>query len=174
MFLPRGIRRTSTTSPQGQIVFSNCLELYHTSPDSGERQYKSGVWKRRYGPAPRAGGRLQSPDGGLRPFHQKSTCIKQLTLGICVVQMLARGGHVPLTIEGKETFAIHRAEGESPRDCSPKGSSAAPVPARQGFPPAFPDPRCRVQGSGFRVLASGIWTQDCKVGVINQSSINNQ
>ena len=27
------------TSPQ--IVFSNCLDVYHTSPDSGERQYKS-------------------------------------------------------------------------------------------------------------------------------------
>jgi len=26
---------------QDQIVFFNCLDLYHTSPDSGERQYKS-------------------------------------------------------------------------------------------------------------------------------------
>ena len=25
----------------GQIVFFNCLDLYHKSPDSGQRQYKS-------------------------------------------------------------------------------------------------------------------------------------
>jgi len=32
----------------GQIVFVNCRDLYHTSPDSGERQYELRIWKRRY------------------------------------------------------------------------------------------------------------------------------
>ena len=30
------------------------------------------------------------PHGGVRPFHQKSTCPKQLTLGPCVVQIWSR------------------------------------------------------------------------------------
>jgi len=36
-----------------QIVFSNRFNLYHKSPDSGERQYKSRNQKRRFGPARR-------------------------------------------------------------------------------------------------------------------------
>ena len=33
-----------------QIVVCNCLNLYHRSPYSGERQFKSGPWKRRFDP----------------------------------------------------------------------------------------------------------------------------
>ena len=45
------------TSEGEQIVFFNCFTLYHKSPDSGERQYKSRTWKRRFGSALRAVGR---------------------------------------------------------------------------------------------------------------------
>jgi len=38
-----------------QIVLFNCLDLYHKSPDSGELQYKSTSYKRRFDPALRAG-----------------------------------------------------------------------------------------------------------------------
>ena len=42
---------------EGQrTVFFKCLDLYHTSPDSGERQCKSRAWKRRISPALRAAG----------------------------------------------------------------------------------------------------------------------
>ena len=40
-----------------QLAFINCLELYHTLPDSGERQYKSGTFKRRFCPTLRAQGK---------------------------------------------------------------------------------------------------------------------
>ena len=32
------------------MAFFICLDLYHKSPDSGERQYKTGAWKRRSDP----------------------------------------------------------------------------------------------------------------------------
>ena len=35
--------------------FFNCLDLYHTPPDSDERQYKSRTCHRQFDPAPRAG-----------------------------------------------------------------------------------------------------------------------
>jgi len=43
-----------------QIVFSDFVGLYHRTPDSGERHYKSGIWKRRFDPALtyRCGGNL--------------------------------------------------------------------------------------------------------------------
>ena len=46
--------------------------------------------------------------GALRPFYQKSTCIAQLTSGLCVAQIRTRGGHVPLGVEGNETLVLHR------------------------------------------------------------------
>ena len=33
---------------KNQIVFVNCLDACDTSPDSGERQYKSKAWNRRF------------------------------------------------------------------------------------------------------------------------------
>ena len=36
------------------------------------------------------------------------TCIKQLTLGPCVVQISLRGGHVPFRIDGNETLVFSR------------------------------------------------------------------
>jgi len=36
--------------------------------------------------------RDESPHGGVRPFHQKSTCVTQLTLGPYVVQIWSRHG----------------------------------------------------------------------------------
>ena len=48
------------------------------------------------------------PHGGLRPFHQKSTCIMQLTLGLYDVQIWSHGGRVPLRIERNETRVLHR------------------------------------------------------------------
>jgi len=36
------------------------------------------------------GSDLGVPHGGLRPFHQKSSCLTQLTLGPCVVQIWSR------------------------------------------------------------------------------------
>ena len=41
----------------GQIVFFNCLDLYHKSSDSGEHQYKLSTRKKRFDPTLRAGGR---------------------------------------------------------------------------------------------------------------------
>ena len=44
------------------------------------------------------------PHGGLRPFHQKSTCITQSTFGHHVVQI----HHVPPpTVEDNQTLALH-------------------------------------------------------------------
>ena len=34
-------RATYQTLKWDEIAFFNCLDLYHRSPDSGERQYKS-------------------------------------------------------------------------------------------------------------------------------------
>ena len=33
-------------SEREQIIFFDCLDFYHTAPDSGERQYKSRAKKR--------------------------------------------------------------------------------------------------------------------------------
>ena len=46
------------SSEQEQIVFLNCLDLYHKLPDSGERQYASKAWEKRFDHALRAGGRI--------------------------------------------------------------------------------------------------------------------
>ena len=43
-------RSSAAATRRCQIVFPNCPDLYHTSSESGERQYKSGIWKRRFGP----------------------------------------------------------------------------------------------------------------------------
>ena len=37
------------------------LDLYHTSPDAGERQYKSRTWRKRFDPALRAGSTIPVP-----------------------------------------------------------------------------------------------------------------
>ena len=47
------------TSPQ--IVFFNCLDLHHKSPDSGERQYTSRTPKRRFDPILRSVGGCTAP-----------------------------------------------------------------------------------------------------------------
>ena len=48
---------------------------------------------------------LHLPHGGVRPFHQKSTCITQLTLGPCVVQNWSR--NTPKS-SPNETHEAHR------------------------------------------------------------------
>jgi len=39
------------------IVFPNCRDVYHKSPNSGERQHKSRTWERQFDPSLGAGGR---------------------------------------------------------------------------------------------------------------------
>ena len=53
---------------------------------------------------------LQDPHGGLRPLHQRSTCITQLICGPFLVRIWPRGGHVPLRIEGNESLVLHRVD----------------------------------------------------------------
>ena len=53
-FLPPALRA-------GSNLFSNCLDLYHTSPDVGERQYKSRTWKGLFDSTPRADGPRELP-----------------------------------------------------------------------------------------------------------------
>jgi len=66
------------------------------------------------------------PHDGVRPFHQKSTCLIQLTLGRYVVQIWSRGGHVPLRIEGNETLEARSVVWlEDSRDLSGTGASRA-------------------------------------------------
>ena len=57
---------SAPTSPQSRIFFVlfNCLNLYHKSPDSGERQCKSTTWKGRFDPTLRAVGATMA--GALR------------------------------------------------------------------------------------------------------------
>ena len=47
------------------------------------------------------------PHGGVRGFYQKSTCLTQLTLGLCVVQIWSRNA---LKFRGDETRVLHRAD----------------------------------------------------------------
>jgi len=59
-----GVRqRPVRGAPEELIVFSNCLDLYHKWPDSGERQYKRRPSKRRFDPSLRAGGRGRTCGG---------------------------------------------------------------------------------------------------------------
>ena len=51
-----------------QIVFFNCLDVYHKSPDSGERQYKSRTWERRCDPTLRA-------EGSSLPKHTRACAL---------------------------------------------------------------------------------------------------
>jgi len=44
---------------RGAIIFFNCLNLYHTSPDSGARLYESTACKKRFDRARKADGQLQ-------------------------------------------------------------------------------------------------------------------
>ena len=46
---PRGPNLPGTPSMWDHIVFFYCLGVYHNAPDSGARQYKSRIWKRRFG-----------------------------------------------------------------------------------------------------------------------------
>ena len=80
------------------------------------------------------------PHGGLRPFHQKSTCITQSTFGPCVVQIWSR---TSLELRGDETLVVHRAAGFG-----------------FGFwVPGFGF-RVQISGSGFRD-SSGVDDQSC-------------
>jgi len=45
------------------------------------------------------------PHGGVRPFHQKSICLTQSTLGPYVVHIWSRN---TLELRGDETFELHR------------------------------------------------------------------
>jgi len=49
---------------------------------------------------------LRVPHGGVRPVHQKSTCITQLALGPYVVQIWSRN---TLELGRNETLVLHRA-----------------------------------------------------------------
>ena len=51
---------------------------------------------------------LRYPHGGVRPFHQKSTCLTQLTLGPYVVQIWSR--NTPES-GANETLVLHRVGG---------------------------------------------------------------
>ena len=50
---------------------------------------------------------FDGPHGGLRPFHQKSTCLTQLTFGACVLQIWSR--NTPESAVD-ETFVSHRGD----------------------------------------------------------------
>ena len=54
--------RRNQPSAWDQIVYFNCLDLYHTSPDSGECHYKSKTSKSRFDPALLAGDRGEHRD----------------------------------------------------------------------------------------------------------------
>ena len=47
-----------------QLATFNCFNVYHKSPDSGERQYESRSRKRRSGPALKAGGSWADAEPG--------------------------------------------------------------------------------------------------------------
>ena len=64
------------------------------------RQPLDGIW-------------FRVPNGGVRPFHQKSTCITQFTLGPNVAQMWSR--NTPKT-SPNETHEAHREEGVTSGD----------------------------------------------------------
>jgi len=51
--------------------------------------------------------KLPLPHGGVHPFHQKSTCSTQLTLGPYVGQIWSRNS---LELRGGETFVAHRVD----------------------------------------------------------------
>jgi len=51
---------------------------------------------------------IVKPLGGVRPFHQKSTCLTQSTLGPNVVQIWS---HNTLKLRGNETLELHRVFG---------------------------------------------------------------
>ena len=50
------------------------------------------------------------PHGGVRPFHQKSTCLTQLTLGPCVVQIWS---HITPESGPNETLVLHCVGGDT-------------------------------------------------------------
>ena len=60
--------------------------------DFAKRLQKLFVWDKRISRRPPRG---TGPHGGVRPFHQKSTCLTQLSLGPCMVQIWPRCCHFP-------------------------------------------------------------------------------
>jgi len=62
----------------------------------------------------------EKPHGGVRPFHQKSTCLTQLTLVPKVVQIWSRN---TLELGGSETFVLHRVGGGLIQTTSPQSGS---------------------------------------------------
>ena len=80
------------------------------------------------------------PYGGVRPFHQKSTCLAQLTLGPNVVQIWLRN---TLKFGGNETLKLHRvgggASGFSPPSLSlARAQAFSPSYNALSRPPALP------------------------------------
>jgi len=55
---------------------------------------------------------VERPHGGVRPFHQKSICLAQLTLGRYAVQIWSRN---TLELRGDETRVLHRVDAELTR-----------------------------------------------------------
>jgi len=80
------------------------------------------------------------PPGGVRPFHQKSTCITQSILGPYVVHIWSRNF---LKFRGNEPLELHRVEAWA---WSPGSSGSRSSIQVSGF---------RVDGSGFRVAGLG-------------------
>ena len=89
------------------------------------------------------------PPGGVHRFHQKSTCLTQLTLGPYVVQIWSRS--TP-EYEVNENFALHRVGAMTLQDLASSGWSlfkVLPVP-NIACPECFlkPNPLCRRAAGG--------------------------
>jgi len=92
---------------------------------------------------------IQKPHGGVRPFHQKSTCLTQLTFGHYVVQNRSRN-----TPESgvNETLVLHRAA-----CCQPCAISYC---RRQGI--NFRQiPTCSLVFPAINLCGSVIWFSEC-------------
>ena len=83
--------------------------------------------------------RVRLPHGGVRPFHQKSTCLTQSTSGPHVVQIWL---HNTLEFRENDAFELHRVDPE-PQDLNPAphNPNLAPQPLNshtRGFPNPSP------------------------------------
>ena len=91
-----------------------------------------------------------SPHGGVRPVHQKSTCLTQLTLGPRVVQIWSRN-----TPESgpNETFVLHRVDGRhSPQSHLDMRLKARSYPEERSGATCVSGFRFRIWGWGSRGL----------------------
>ena len=112
------------------------------------------------------------PHGGVRPFHQKSTCLTRLTLGPNVVQIWSRypsnqGSRHQIRGFGPyfTNSVLHQvvADPGMVRTWQRKHPTESAGPRVQG-PSRVQSPGSKVYRSVFRVLGSGLRVQDSRFG----------